>query len=549
MARKSTSEKGALELLEEAIHLLRLAPLRTWTFYLVGALPFILSFLFFWADMSRSAFAAGHCGRTAFGLTLLFIWMKTWQTIFAAELSAQICGKPAPQWTLSRVSRAALAQIIFQPSSFFVLPAALLIMLPFGWAFSFYQNVTVLGGGADTQSIFKKAAQQASIFQRQNHMALLILSGFALFVWFNLVTLIFLLPGLLKMLLGIESVFTRSGFHALSNTTFFAASFALAYLCVDPLLKSLFVLRCFYGQSVTTGEDLKVDLKNPAPFATATAVGLLCLFSFAATSFCNTTNSPPQSAPSNYALSVPGAELDRSIQQVLAHPEFTWRLPREKTENPDAKKNWFVLFLESIRETLVSWLRTLRDWCRDLIEWLAQYFRKKTSDSEKSTSGNWMVTLQLMVFVLLALIASALVILFFRMWKRREKKQIVVAQAIPSMPDLKDENISANQLPEDGWLQLARELMERGELRFALRALYLAGLAHLAAREFLNIAKFKSNREYEQELRRRARALPELQAAFGQNVTTFDRVWYGMHDVTHEVLQSVQANLERIRIS
>src|SRR4051812_26398877 len=98
MARKRTSAKGALELLEEAVHLLRLAPLSTLLCYYIGALPFVLGFLFFWADMSRSAFALQHCGRAAFGLVLLFIWMKTWQTIFATGLSQQISGKSSNRW-------------------------------------------------------------------------------------------------------------------------------------------------------------------------------------------------------------------------------------------------------------------------------------------------------------------------------------------------------------------------------------------------------------------------------------------------------------------
>ena len=89
--------------------------------------------------------------------------------------------------------------------------------------------------------------------------------------------------------------------------------------------------------------------------------------------------------------------------------------------------------------------------------------------------------------------------------------------------------------------------MGKGELRLALRALYLAGLAHLAQRDMIRVAKFKSNRDYERELRRRARALPELQAAFAENVGIFDRVWYGLHDVTQESLQRFQMNLEKIK--
>jgi len=54
-----------------------------------------------------------------------------------------------------------------------------------------------------------------------------------------------------------------------------------------------------------------------------------------------------------------------------------------------------------------------------------------------------------------------------------------VSEAIFPVPDLADENIRADQLPEDGWTKLARELLERGEFRLAMRAFYLASLAHL----------------------------------------------------------------------
>ena len=105
----------------------------------------------------------------------------------------------------------------------------------------------------------------------------------------------------------------------------------------------------------------------------------------------------------------------------------------------------------------------------------------------------------------------------------------------------------ADQLPEEGWLGLAREMMARGDLRLALRAFYLAGLANLASRGLIAIAVFKSNREYEAELRRRARVQPVTQTAFSQNVAAFDRAWYGLHEVTQEALQEFQSNLERIR--
>jgi len=83
-------------------------------------------------------------------------------------------------------------------------------------------------------------------------------------------------------------------------------------------------------------------------------------------------------------------------------------------------------------------------------------------------------------------------------------------------------------------------------LRLVLRALYLASLAHLAEHEIIIIAKYKSNRDYELELQRRAHDQVDLQAVFSHNVAMFDRAWYGMYEVTQEEMKHFTANQERI---
>jgi hypothetical protein len=137
--------------------------------------------------------------------------------------------------------------------------------------------------------------------------------------------------------------------------------------------------------------------------------------------------------------------------------------------------------------------------------------------------------------------------LLFRFWQKRQPPIEAQAEAMPPAPDLDDERTGADQLPEDGWLQLARELLGRGELRLALRAYYLASLAHLAERNLIVIARHKSNRDYERELVRRAHAVPELTGLFSANVSIFDRAWYGRHDVTVEGLESFAANVSRMK--
>ena len=83
---------------------------------------------------------------------------------------------------------------------------------------------------------------------------------FGVFVFLNLAIGIFLVPQMLKKFLGIESVFTISGWSML-NTTFLTTTFGMAYLCMDPLVKTVYALRCFYGASLKTGRDLKTELK------------------------------------------------------------------------------------------------------------------------------------------------------------------------------------------------------------------------------------------------------------------------------------------------
>ena len=96
-------------------------------------------------------------------------------------------------------------------------------------------------------------------------------------------------------------------------------------------------------------------------------------------------------------------------------------------------------------------------------------------------------------------------------------------------------------------MQLAREHAARGELVLALRAAWLAGLAHLGQRELLRLARHKSNRDYDRELRRRARSQADLVAAFGENLNAVERAWYGRHAVTPDDFTTFTGNLERIR--
>ncbi|MEJ2731059.1 MAG: hypothetical protein P8185_21565 [Deltaproteobacteria bacterium] len=94
--------KSAIFLLEEAVHVLRQAPLLLLSSYYIGALPFMLGLFYFWADMSQSVDARSTHVGASLGLVLLYIWMKCCHAVFAAHVKTVISGKPLPRWSAQR---------------------------------------------------------------------------------------------------------------------------------------------------------------------------------------------------------------------------------------------------------------------------------------------------------------------------------------------------------------------------------------------------------------------------------------------------------------
>jgi hypothetical protein len=112
---------------------------------------------------------------------------------------------------------------------------------------------------------------------------------------------------------------------------------------------------------------------------------------------------------------------------------------------------------------------------------------------------------------------------------------------------LEAEDIRADQLPEGSWLELAQELIGKGELRLALRAFYLATLSILAHSELIRLGAAKSNRDYLTEMTRRLRENGEAVPVFRDSIRLFEASWYGTHDVTGEVLGKMQENHQFVR--
>jgi hypothetical protein len=536
--------KNAFDLIEEATHLLRTAPAATLAVYYLGAIPFVLGLLFFWADMSRSPLAPQHLAGGSFGVAALFFWMKFWQAVFARRVRAQAARENFLPPGFRRCARIFFTQAIIQPSGLFVLPLALLPVLPFPWAYVFYQNISALDddGEAGTAALIKKSWRQAKLWPMQNHAGLTVMFAFAFCVFLNWATVGLTLPQLCKMLFGVESDFTKSPFTML-NTTFFAAMFGLTYLCVDPILKTIYALRCFYGDSLESGEDLKAELKPFINASVKTAAAIFIFFAiFSATSASAESTNALAAPVISQSISPP--DLDHAINQTIHERKYVWRMPRTQVVAQDAGQGIIAKFFHKVGDLIRDAARTVVDWLEKL---LRKLFHHAPHVQSPSSGYGWIMSLQILLYGLAAAAIAALVIFLMRVWRNRLRPQTVASEPIQPVPDLADENVRADQLPEDGWTKLGRELLERGEFRLAMRAFYLAGLAQLAARNLISIARFKSNREYERELRRRAHSFPNLLAVFGESISVFERVWYGTHEASGELVHEFSASVEKLK--
>jgi len=542
--------RSTIRILEEAVHLLRLSSVTALICYYVGSLPFILGLLYFFSDMSRSAFATDHCGIAALGLALLYVWMKSWQSVFAVQIRHQIERKQIRGWTLSQLFILTANQSIIHASGFIVLPVALLLAIPFGWCFAFYQNATAMEDRKNQglNTVCGRAWLQAQLWPQQNHILLSIFFVFGIVVFFNLAIALYVLPYALKKFLGIDTIFTLSGINAL-NTTFWATVAGITYLCIDPIVKTAYTLRCYYGEAIKTGDDIRTQLKQVIPMGKALAPVILAA---AILSLLNPGTAQAvetgviETKPGNTRISP--QTLNDSIEKVMEQRAFAWRLPRDvkkqkEKENPGpiaAAVKWIITKLGNLFDTLWQWIK-------DFVEWLVDLMPSKGGARNSSREGTQNTARHLLVLLLILLVAG-LVIFVWRDWRRRRNQQPdnAIAQVLPATPDITDEAIKADELPVNRWLIMAQEFIGKGALRLAMRALYLATLSRLAEYGMITIEFYKSNREYERELQRRAHDRRDLLAAFADVVAVFERVWYGMHDISRSEFDQYAATQERI---
>jgi hypothetical protein len=308
------------------------------------------------------------------------------------------------------------------------------------------------------------------------------------------------------------------------------------WLGIDPLLDAAYVLRCFHGESLATGEDLRVAFKRAVSASALTLFFCVAMFFTAFVAAPSVRAQVPEQAAQPRGTIDP-QQLDRTINEVIRRREFAWRAPHE--EGPEPQGKW------------VGWVRSVLDAVGRAIQWVLEHvqdwLRGRPDESKPVRSPIERPPIEIWIgLVVLALVAAGVAA-----FVAGRRKKVVRAQPVkaPAAIDLADESVTADQMPESSWLKLAEELLAKGDCRLALRALYLAGLNYLSDRELISIRRWKSGRDYRRELERRARALNEmnLTPAFARNVFLFERGWYGRDNVERADVEAFAQGWEEIR--
>ena len=311
----------------------------------------------------------------------------------------------------------------------------------------------------------------------------------------------------------------RAGSHIFNWGTVGVAA-ALAWLVIDPLLDAVYVLRCFYGESLTTGEDLRATLRRTA----AVVVMLLALLPAARAQ----TNSPTQS--------IDPVKLDRSIDEVIHRREFTWRVPRPAGALPQGR--W------------VNWVRSAADlvhraWDyvkRVIEEWLKQ-------NPEKDSAGNGAPVTRRMLELLIALVVALIVGAAVAFYLRRRKTVVAAKSVSAADPPSISETIRSPPIrcPKLLARQLADEWLAQGDCRLAMRALYLAGLNYLGSVAWFPSVNGKAASTIAASWSAGRDRNPDVHPCLPPTIAQFEQIWYGLHTANREMVVGFAAGLARIK--
>lgn len=361
-------------------------------------------------------------------------------------------------------------------------------------------------------------------------LGIILLLGACVFV--NLAIVALLLPPLLHALLGLGGTlgFTGTSLFLVRTSLFWFALAIATYLALEPVVICAMAISFQQLQAAREGLDLvaavrRLDVSSSVKAKAATVaaiiVGLVAL--------------SPSLARTQAPAKVNSAVLQRAIQQELNQPAYAWQHPA-----PPQKAGWLGSqlgrLMASALETLAAIGRAFARILKALAHWLSRWLNRSpvlpAAGKNNRRWERWELALALLCLLLLGGLMLA----------RRRRATSDSATTRPQLAVVNVETAGPADQDEAEWFSLAARLQEGGQLRLALRAAFLGGLAGLGQRRVVTLRRDRTNREYFDEFSQRiallrSRTSPdELRRDFSENIRAFNEVWYGGRNVDGERL-------------
>jgi hypothetical protein len=507
--------------------------------------------------------SAGTGGRnrvvcSALILTVLVILMKTGQALFCLRSFETMMGNGFSKLTLSKLATAMGFQVMLAFAELIVLPIALLLTIPFGWCYAFFQ-IGSMGTLLFENNVFANSIIHAKLRPKQNHtmlwvicpvflLAMVILYiatpplvsvfsigtngsavvyiiaallalctllvnplGWLLFA--NFLTAIVVIPQFIRILSGWETIYSMN-MTTIFHPAVILSTWALCFLFMDPLVKVCYIIRIYDHQSIRSGNDLLKKLS---------VYGVVI---FAVMHLINPSESSAELSVTSQKM------IDVKIEEVLKEDAYIWR-EKKTADLPELNIN---------TGPLKSMALHVKDFFKKINQWIKKYFKQKEHRADKSLR-KWKP-----VFysnpLQIAVISSAVLIILFLIYRNRQRrwnknpdnftdKEISTPATVPV------HLLSAEDNSSDEWEKLARDAAIRGDYTHAIRYFYLSSIRLLVDKKLLIMKKSRSNREIRRELLRRYPDQAMLHNNIALLINHFEYSWFGTLTATGHELEMV----------
>jgi hypothetical protein len=393
--------------------------------------------------------------------------------------------------------------------------------------------------GTRVRDAVASAAVEAGARQGESYAFLVIVFLLRVALWANLLVLLLVLPALWHMFTGIDTPITRRPMLLL-NPMSLVVLLSLCYLALDPVVKAGCVLRSLAQESRRSGLDLRIRL------ARIRKAAVLLVMALGLSVATQPSRASDLKGVRDAEMTTSPAAMRVAIASVFHDHSLSWDLPVERKKAP--ARNAVYASIESAYDKVIAAWRSMVRWIESLEERLRRWLTgaPQVTPRGKDLPEPWGVAST--VEGLAVLIGAATLIWLWRSRSGRRVPSETAAPADSMAASAEEAELDSSTRKDDEWLALAEEYAAKGNLRLALRGCYLASLAALSQAGLISASKGKSNLDYVREVQRRNRRGPETIANLMRtNVSMFERVWYGEHEVDGQTYAAFTHNVAEIR--